>query len=473
MAAISFGTEGWRALLADDYTFANVRRVAAAAAAWFKLQAQTGPVAVGHDTRFMGDRFGAAVADELAAAGLEARLCTGPLPTPAVSYYVTANRLAGGIILTASHNAAEYNGFKVKTAVGASIEQEGAKWIEVEANRLAKPRSHFLPAPRSAPARFDTREEYLNRVVSLVEREAIAKAKLRVVADLMHGAGIGYFDEALRRVGCAELSVIRGEPDPTFDWKRPEPIGRYLEPSVPLTRDPSVSVGLATDGDGDRFGLMADGEYVDIQQAIVLILYHLLKNRNERGRVLRSLNVTSMVDRLCEHFGCGVKETSVGFKNIGPEMARSEDVILGVEESGGFAMRGHLPDRDGTLAALRVCEALAMEGKPVREILADAYRLIGGRRYFDRLDVEVLPEQRKRLSRRIPKLRPRRLAGQKVAEASHLDGAKLTRSDGSWLLARVSGTEPLVRVYAEAWSPADVEALLADGREVILRAAER
>jgi phosphomannomutase len=473
MAAISFGTEGWRALLADDYTFANVRRVAAATASWLKLQPQGNPVAVGHDTRFMGDRFAAAVADEVAAAGVEAHLCSGHLPTPAVSYYLTANHLAGGIVLTASHNPAEYNGFKVKTRYGASIEQEGAKWIEAEANRLVRQRGLFVAAPVSAPTRFDVREDYLDRVISLVDREAITKARLRVVADLMHGAGIGYFDEALRRVGCADVRVIRGDLNPTFDWKRPEPIGPYLEPSVALTGETSVNVGLATDGDADRFGLMADGEYIDIQQAIVLVLYHLLKNRNERGRVLRSLNVTSMVDRLCEHFGCSVKETSVGFKNIGPEMARSDDVILGVEESGGFAMRGHLPDRDGTLAALRVCEALAMEGKPVREILGDAYSLIGGRRHYDRLDVEILPEQHKRLSRRVPKLKPRRLAGQKVTEISYLDGAKFIRADGSWLLARLSGTEPLVRVYAEAWTPADVAALLADGREVILRAAER
>jgi phosphomannomutase len=471
MPAISFGTEGWRALLADAYTFANVRRVARAAAAWFREQPQSSPVAIGHDTRFMGDGFAAAVADELAAAGVEAHLCSGYLPTPAVCHYLIANGLAGAIVLTASHNPAQYNGAKVKSKYATSIEPGEAKWIEVEANRLL--RRKLEPAPASQPARFDARELYLERVLSLVDRDAIARAKLRVVADLMHGAGCGYFDEALRRVGCAEVRVVRGDPNPTFDGKRPEPIGKYLEPSAPLTADPRVNVGLATDGDADRFGMMADGEYIDIQQTIVLVLYHLLKNRNQRGRVLRSLNVTSMVDRLCEHFGCSAQETSVGFKNIGPEMARSGDVILGVEESGGFGIRGNVPDRDGTLAALMACEAIAVEGKPVREILNDAFSLIGGRRYFDRVDVDILPEQRKRLARRLPKLRPRRLAGQKVAEISHLDGAKLIREDESWLLARLSGTEPLVRVYAEAWTPADLQALLNDGREVILRAAER
>jgi phosphomannomutase len=473
MPAITFGTEGWRAVLADEYTFANVRRVARAAAAWFKGQPETGPVAVGHDTRFMGDRFAAAAADELMAAGVEAHLCAGYLPTPAACHYLVANKLAGAIFLTASHNPAYYNGLKVKTRHGTSVEPDGAKWIENEANRLVKLRGRFVPAPTSAPTRFDNKEEYLSRVLSLVDPDVIARAKLRVVADMMHGAGCGYFDEALRRVGCADVKVVRGDPNPTFDWKRPEPIGKYLQPSVPLTADPLVNVGLATDGDADRLGMMAEGEYLDIQQTIVLVLYHLLKNRGYRGRVLRSLNVTPMVDRLCAQYGSSAKETSVGFKNIGPEMARSDDVILGVEESGGFGIKGNVPDRDGTLAALTVCEAIAAEGKPVREILGDVYRLIGGRLYFDRMDVEIAAEQWKRLARRLAKLEPRRLAGQRVGAVSHLDGAKVIREDGSWLLARLSGTEPLVRVYSEAWSEADLRALLEDGRELIRTAAGR
>jgi phosphomannomutase len=288
MPAITLGTEGWRALLADDCTFANVRLVARAAGTWFKEQPQTGPVAVGHET---------------------------------------------------------------PSAI--SVAPDGAKWIENEANRLVKLRGRFVAAPQSAPTRFDNKEEYLSRVLSLVGRRAIAQAKLRVVADMMHGAGCGYFDEARRRVGCAEVKVVRGDPDPTFDWQRPEPIGKYLEPSAPLTADPLVNVGLATDGDADRFGMMAEGEY------------------------------------------------------------------------------------------------------------------------FDRIDADILREQRKRLARRIPKLTGRRLAGQKVAQINHLDGAKFICEDGSWLLARLSGTEALVRVYAEAWPEADPRALLEDGRRLILKAAER
>ncbi|HUU54791.1 MAG TPA: phosphoglucomutase/phosphomannomutase family protein [Armatimonadota bacterium] len=470
MRPIRFGTEGWRAVLADDYTFDNVRIVARAAAHWFRRQPKQGPVAVGHDTRFMGDKFAAAVADELAGAGVEPRLCSGPLPTPATCYYVVTQDLAGAVVLTASHNPAEYNGAKVKSSFGASVEEEDARWIDQEANRILQS-NPAERAPTADHAHFDVREDYLNRLLSLVDGEAIAKAQLRVVADCMHGAGGGYFDEALRRVGCAEVEALRAHADPTFEWKHPEPIGPNLEPSIPLTAKPDVDIGLATDGDADRFGMMAHGEYIDIQRTIAFILYHLLKNRGWRGRVVRAVNVTSMVDRLCEHFGCGVHETSVGFKNIAPEMIRSDDVILGVEESGGFGIRGHVPDRDGTLAALTACETLAVERKPVRDILQDVFAITGGRMFFDRVDLRLTLEQRDRIEEVLPSLEPNDVAGQELESVNRLDGVKLIRGDGSWLLLRLSGTEPLVRTYAEARSDDEVKALLDAGKDLVLSIA--
>jgi phosphomannomutase len=467
---INFGTEGWRAVLAAQYTFDNVRTVARAAANWFKRQPEQGPVAVGHDTRFMGDRFAAAVADELAAAGLEARLCAGPLPTPATCYEVVKEKLAGAVVLTASHNTAEWNGVKVKNRHGASVQEEDAMWIGAEANRLLGA-GYVEPAPVAEHQRFDVREPYLSRLLSLVDRDAIAKAELSVVADMMHGAGGGFFDEALRRAGCAEVRAIRDHADPTFEWMHPEPIGPNLGPSIALTASPEVAIGLATDGDADRFGMMARGEYIDIQRTIAFILYNLLKNRGWRGRVVRSINVTSMVDRLCERFGCGVTETPVGFKNIAPEIIKSDDVILGVEESGGFGIRGHIPDRDGTLTALVACETVAVEGKPVPQILEDVFQAIGGRLYFDRIDLTITHEQRDRLREGLPSLEPKSLAGRKLDTVNRLDGAKFMREDGSWLLVRLSGTEPLVRIYAEARSQDDVRALLEGGRELVLGAA--
>lgn len=468
MRPIRFGTEGWRAVLADDYTFDRVRAVARASANWFKQQPHRAPIAIGHDTRFLGDRFAAAAADELADGGLDTRLCAGFVPTPAICFYVVENSLGGAVVLTASHNRAEWNGVKVKRPAGASVLDQDAKWIGEEANRLlsAQPGGGEKALTREHES-FDIREAYLDRLLSMVDRDAIARAELIVVADLMHGAGTGFFDEALRRAGCAEVRAVRAAPDPTFGGMQPEPIGPNLEASIPLTASPDVAVGLATDGDGDRFGMMAHGEYLDIQRTIVFILYHLLKHRGWRGRVIRTINVTSMLDRLCEHFGCTVTETPVGFKNIAPHMIESTDTILGVEESGGFGIRGHLPDRDGSLAALTACEALAYERKPVREILADVFALAGGEFFFDRDDHRLSQDGRDRVMERLPSFAPDAIAGQPVAEINRLDGAKFIRKDGSWLLLRLSGTEPLVRVYSEARSKQDLAALLAAGSRVV------
>jgi phosphomannomutase len=415
----------------------------------------------------MGDRFAAAVADELAGEGVEAWLPEGPLPTPATCFHVVDCDLAGAVVLTASHNRADWNGIKVKRPEGASVTADQARWIGDEANRIAE-MEPGVRAPAAKHERYDVREAYLEKLLSQVDCDAIGRAKLTVVADLMHGSGAGFFDEALRRAGCAEVRAVRVDPDPTFGWKHPEPIGRNLDASIPLTATPDVAVGMATDGDADRFGMMARGEYIDVQRAIVFILYHLLKNRGWRGRVVRSVNVTSALDRLCEHYGCSVVETSVGFKNMAPMLIESDDIVLAVEESGGYGIKGHIPDRDGSLAALVACETVACEGKPVNDILSDIYDLTEGRLYFDRRDIRLSPQQRDRLEENLPSLEPDAVAGRPVAEANRIDGVKYIRRDGSWALLRLSGTEPLVRIYAEARSQEDVHSLLEAGNNLVL-----
>ncbi len=468
MEQIRFGTEGWRAVLADGYTFDRVRVVARATGRWFKHIGAAAPVAVGHDTRFMGAKFASAVADELAECGVGVRLCAGPLPTPATSYYAFSNRLAGAVMLTASHNPPEWNGVKVKRGEGCSVLEEEAAWIGAEANRILGERD-WQRAPERTHERFDVRDAYVERLLDMVDKEAISKAKLTVVADVMHGAGAGYFDEALRRAGCAEVRAVRTNPDPTFEGRHPEPIGPNLEAATALTGDPAVDIGLATDGDGDRLGMMAHGEYVDVMRAIVFVLYHLLKNRRWTGKVVRAVDVTSMVDSLCQHYGATVVETSIGFKNLAKEMMDSSDIILAVEESGGFGIRGHIPDRDGSLAALVACEALAYEGKPVREVLGDIFSLVGGERWYDRLDLRLTSEEREVMRERLPALNPEQIAGQSVTEINRLDGAKYIRKDGTWVMLRLSGTEPLLRIYAEGVSKQDVAALLEGGRSLALK----
>jgi len=466
MRPVRFGTEGWRAVLADDFTFERVRAVARAAGQWLQRQPHGGPVAVGHDTRFMGDRFAAAAADELAACGLQVRLCSGPLPTPAVGLYVVQKGLAGAVILTSSHNTAEYNGIKVKGPGAASVAEADATWIGEEANRILAEEPE-QGAPQREHARFEVRDAYVDHLISMVDKELIRRARLTVVADLMHGSGGGYFDEALRRAGCAEVRAVRGDADPTFEWKHPEPIGPNLLATTAMTADPAVAAGVATDGDADRFGMMAHGEYVDVMRAIVFLLYHLLKHRRWIGPVARAVNVTFMLDRLCDHYGVGVIETGVGFKHIAPKLTGQEKAILGVEESGGFGFQGHIPDRDGSLAALLACEGIAAEGKPVREILEDIFRLVGGRLYFGRLDVHLTQAQWERLTEAMPTLDTDTLAGRRVARVNRLDGAKFIRADDAWALIRVSGTELLSRIYAEGRSKEQVRDLLEAGRQLV------
>ncbi len=466
MPPIRFGTEGWRAVIAEEYTFHNVRAVARATGRWFQ-RGKARAVAVGHDTRFMGDRFAQVTADELAACDLEVHLTAGPLPTPALDYHVVKHGLAGGVMLTASHNPAIYNGFKVKRHEGCSVFEDEAKWIEREANEILDQEGPAHWAPTRRHTRYEALEEYVAGVLALVDVEAIRKAHLTVVADMMHGAGGGFFDTALRRAGC-EVRALRANPDPTFGWHHPEPLGPNLPESVAMTADPAVDIGLATDGDADRFGMMAHGEYVDVMRAIIYVLYHLLQNRGWKGRVVRSVNVTSMLDELCRHYGVEVVETSVGFKNIAPEMIEAKDILLAVEESGGFGIRGHIPDRDGTLTALTAAECRAVEGRPVRETLAHIGRLIGGLRAYDRLDIDLTPAQRERVAATLPTQHPERLAGRPVATVNRLDGVKYVRDDGTWVMLRLSGTEPLIRVYAEGKDPADVAALLGAGREIVM-----
>lgn len=466
MGPIRFGTEGWRAIIADEYTFHNVRGVARATGRWFQKKGFTTSVAVGYDTRFLGDRFAQVTADEIAACDLPVHLCVGPLPTPALSYYVVNHGLAGAAMLTASHNLGEYNGFKVKRAEGCSVFDDEAKWIEDKANDILQADQPHLWAKRGEHVRFDVREEYVAGLLSLVDTDAIRKADLTVVADVMHGAGGGFFEVALERAGCG-VRAVRVDPDPTFGGRHPEPLGPNLEQSVAMTADPSVDLGVATDGDADRLGMMAHGEYLDVMRAIVYVLYHLLKNRRWKGTVVRSVNVTGMLDRLCEHYGAKVVETSVGFKSIAREMMESKDIILAVEESGGFGIRGHIPDRDGTLAALTVCEARAVEGKPVRDTLKRVFDLVGGPRWYDRLDIRLTPRQQTGLAEKLGALAPDTLAGRAVTEINRIDGEKYLRDDGTWVMLRPSGTEPLTRIYAEGRSPEDVQNLLEAGRSMV------
>ena len=469
--AIKFGTDGWRGIIAEDFTFENVRMCARGAVDLLKAQGLAGRgLVVGYDTRFASDRFAAAVAEVAAANGLHTLLCDRPSPTPAVSFAVVSRRAGGGVAITASHNAAEWNGFKFKPDYGGSASAEVVADLERHiAAAAASGGPDAIPladaVESGAVKLFDPEPAYLARVAELVDVDAIRNAGLRVVTDAMHGAGGGYLPRLLGG-GASEVTEIRAERNPAFPgMAQPEPIEHNLAALVSAVRDAGANVGLATDGDGDRLGGVDErGRFVTTLQTFALLCLHQLEVLGNRGALVRSITTTGMVDRLGELYGVPVFDTQVGFKHIGPVMMR-EDALIAGEESGGFAFRGHLPERDGILSGLMLLEMMVKTGKSVSELLDDLYEKVGPHHY-DRIDLPFDPANRDEVERRIGASPPDALAGRRVAQVDTRDGVRFVLEGGGWALIRFSGTEPLLRLYAEAESPEQVRELLCSLREL-------
>ena len=468
--AIRFGTDGWRGIIAEDFTFENVRLCARGAVDHLKSQglASRGLV-VGYDTRIASDRVAAAVAEVTAAVGVRALLCDRPSPTPAVSFAVVSRGAGGGAVITASHNAAEWNGFKFKPDYGGSASTEVVADLE---RRIAAAAASGAPdrvpladaVESGAVELFDPEPGYLARVAGLVDVEAIRRAGLTVVTDAMHGAGAGYLPRLLEG-GATSVTEIRGERNPAFPgMAQPEPIEHNLAPLVSAVRESGAGVGLATDGDGDRLGVVDErGRFVTTLQAFALLCLHQLEVLGARGPLVRSITTTSMVDRLGELYGVPVFDTPVGFKHLGPVMMR-EDALIAGEESGGFAFRGHLPERDGILSGLMMLDMMVKTGKPVSELLDDLYERVGPHHY-DRVDLPFDPARRAGVEARASSP-PAALGGRRVEQVDARDGVRFLLEGGAWALIRFSGTEPLLRLYAEAESPEQVRELLCSLREL-------
>ncbi len=473
MKPIVFGTDGWRAVIAEDYTFDGVWAVASGYGEWLVAQKETRPVLVSFDARFLSENFAAVAAAALAAKGLRVRISDKPAITPAASYWVASNNFAGAAVITASHNPAEWNGFKIKTADGASSPPELTGPVQSHANALLKVR-HGESAPGMTGAAMpqdalnvpptesvDLREPYLTRLKQLADMELIRRAGLKVLVDNMHAAGSGYLDALLQGAGC-DVKAVRSERNPLFGGVRPEPIAENLGASLPLTRENGIQVGFALDGDGDRLGIMAEGEFINTHRMMALLALHILKNRGERGALVRTTNMTSMIDALAAHFGVPLIETPVGFKHIAKLML-SREVAIGGEESGGTGFSGHIPERDACLAALRICEFIATERKSIPELLEMLWGYVGGVHYFARRDVHLSEERKQAALKSLEGNPPDKIAGRPVVSLNPLDGRKFFFENNDWLLIRPSGTEPLVRIYAEAKSEKDLNALLQAG----------
>ena len=469
MSAIRFGTDGWRALIAEDFTFENVRICAQGVADYLNASglAARGFV-IGYDTRFGSRRFAEAVSEVMAANGILTLLCAPATPTPVVSHSIVTMDAGAGAVITASHNPASYNGFKFKPDYGGSASEEIVAELErhianVERSGRVRRMDTREAERRGLLERFDPRPDYLNHIARFVDLDSIRNAGLNVAVDSMHGAGAGYFRDLISG-GSTRVVEIRSEVNPSFPgMAQPEPIAPNLGPLVDALEDTTADIGLATDGDADRLGVIDDdGEFMTTTETFSLLVMHLLEGLGQTGAVVKSITMSGMIDKLAELHDANVIETPVGFKHLGPQMMATDALAAG-EESGGYAFRGNIPERDGILSGLLMLDMVVKTGENPADLRAQLFEKVGAHVY-QRWDIEFDARLRDGITHRVATSRPFDLGGRSVVGIDSRDGVKYLLEDGYWALIRFSGTEPLLRIYAEGPSTADVAAMLGEAR---------
>jgi phosphomannomutase len=479
---IHFGTDGWRAVISDTFTFNNLRMLtqaiadAVASETWDK-SGNGGSVpdphkfVVGFDTRFLSDRYAGDAARVLAANGYTVYLAQSDAPTPAISYAVKNLSAIAGVMITASHNAPRYNGVKLKAAYGGSASPEQCHRVEVYLNdneeRARGPNlmDFELARQQGLIQKFNPLPAYFEHLRKLINSDVIADNPQRFVVDSMHGSGRGVIKAFLQGTGC-EITEIRSEMNPGFGGVHPEPIAKNLGALAGAIGAGMGNFGLTTDGDADRIGAMDErGNFVNPHKIMALALRYLVEQRSWSGAAVRTVSTTRMVDRLCERYGLKLFETPVGFNHIADYML-SEDVLIGGEESGGISFKGHIPEGDGPIMGLLLVEMLAVAKKPLYALVDDLLSEVGPA-FYERTDLRLHhPVAKVEMTDFLLKKAPAEIGGQKVVDISNIDGVKYLMGDDSWLLIRPSGTEPVLRVYAEGRSLEMVKALLAYGETV-------
>jgi alpha-D-glucose phosphate-specific phosphoglucomutase len=467
---VKFGTDGWRGIIAQDFTFDNVRACAQGVADYLKQAGLSDRgLVIGYDNRFASEDFASAAAEVAAGNGIKVYLCPKAAPTPAISFGVLAKKAGGAIVITASHNPAIWNGFKYKSEEGTSASQQVTTEIEKRiSNALTAGKIDRMPLSQALDQGIvnylDLAPIYVKQLAKLVDLDRLRQAKLKVIADPMYGAGAGYFPMLLSG-GTMQLVEINGERNPLFPGIQPEPIAANLAKLSALVKKQKANAGLATDGDADRLGIIDEnGQFLTQLQVFALLCLYLLEVRGERGAMVRTLTSTTMVDRLGEIFKVPVYETPVGFKYVAPIMI-DKNALIGGEESGGYGFRGHMPERDGILAGIYFLDLMLKTGKTPSQLLDYLYGKVGPHHY-QRRDFTFPEDQRQTITRRVSDNLPQSIEGVNVAKVNTTDGFHLTLADTTWLLIRFSGTEPVLRIYAESDSPARVERLLEVGREL-------
>ncbi|RMF47254.1 MAG: phosphoglucomutase/phosphomannomutase family protein [Anaerolineae bacterium] len=466
---IKFGTDGWRGAIAENYTFANVRRCAQGFAQYLLDQGNAGKwVIVGYDKRFRSEDFAAAVAEVLAGNGLKVYLTEGATPTPVISYSVVAKKAVGAVNVTASHNPPTDNGFKVRDEHGGAIAPDGLKEIEAripDSEADVRRASFDAAVADGSIVLFDPAPDYITHLQDLVDLQPIKDAGLTVVVDAMWGNGAGWFTRLLEG-GKTRVIEIHNQRNPVFpEMKRPEPIRPNVDVGLRATVEHNADVLLINDGDADRVGFGDEnGEFIDQLRAYGLLAYYLLEVRGQRGPIVKTLSTTTMLNKLGKIYDVPVYETGVGFKYVAPKMLEV-DALIGGEESGGYAFRGNVPERDGILAGLYMLDFMVRTGKKPTQLLAELFEKVGGAHYYSRIDTPFQGDKQEKIDR-ILSANPQTIGGLKVTELVTIDGYQFRLEDGGWLLIRFSGTEPIIRVYCETMHADKVEAILQDGLKI-------
>jgi alpha-D-glucose phosphate-specific phosphoglucomutase len=452
VAQIKFGTDGWRGVIADEVTHENVRTVAHAIARYVVRAEKPGAeILVGFDTRFGSEKFAQVVAETISAAGTPVSLATDACPTPALSLLVRMRGAAGGIQITASHNPFRWNGMKFKASYGSSASPEIVTQIETELVRVLRDGVPPLPPRKDLIRSLDVRTPYLETLAGLVDWDRLRAAKFRFVVDPMHGAGRGLLSELFRRNGI-ECEEIRGTRDPLFGGVNPEPIEPHVEALRQALRGGRFDAGFAFDGDADRLGAMdSDGTFITPHQIFSILLWHLAGTRKLTGDVAKTFSTTKMIDKIAAHFGRKVWETPIGFKYICDRMLEG-DILLGGEESGGIGTKLYLPERDATVNALLLAEVMAWHGKRLGELVAMLHREFG-EHHYGRVDLVVTDAQKKKAISHFADAKFARLLDWTITRREDLDGVKVYLGDIGWVMVRGSGTEHMLRIYAETTRP--------------------
>lgn len=467
---IKFGTSGWRGIISDDFTFDNVKIVCQAIAVFLKSKKDLKgkPVIIGGDARFLSDKFSQAAAEVMAGNGIKSLLCIRDTPTPVIAYQILRKKAAGGINFTASHNPPEYNGLKFSPSWGGPATPEDTD--EIEANikkvKIIKIMDKETAEKKGLITVFDPSQEYLDRIKQIVDFEAIKKSKIKIIVDPLFSTGRGYLDRLLSEAG-ANIKVMNDKKDVLFGGFPPEPAEKNVQDLIEMVKQEKASLGIATDGDADRYGIIdSDGTYIKANKILPLLLDYLMKTRPEwHGSVVRSVATSHMIDKVAKLYRLKLHETPVGFKYIG-EIMTKEDIIIGGEESNGLTVYRHIPEKDGIIACLLVAEMAASTKKNIRTLLKELEEKTGT--FFNtRKNYKLSRDKKEALVKKLKKSKMEKIGKFPVLETIKIDGFKYMLGEDTWIMTRFSGTEPIVRLYGEAKDLKTLEDIMAEGEKLI------